>query len=33
VQAIETGGVTDCPRFSPGCNRHWSNVRRVVVLR
>jgi hypothetical protein len=33
VQAIETGGVTDCPRFSPGCNLRWSNVRRVVVGR
>lgn len=31
VTAVETGGVTDCPRFSPGCNVRWSNVRRVVV--
>lgn len=31
VEAVEAGGVTDCPRFSPGCNMRWSNVRRVVV--
>lgn len=31
VLAIETGGVTDCPRFAPRCTEHWSNVRRVVV--
>jgi hypothetical protein len=31
VTAVETGGVTDCPRFSPDCNVRWSNVRRVVV--
>jgi len=33
VKAIETGGVTDCPRFAPSCNERWSNVRRVVVHR
>jgi hypothetical protein len=31
VTAVETGGVTDCPRFSPDCNVRRSNVRRVVV--
>jgi hypothetical protein len=31
VTGVETGGVTDCPRFSPDCNVRWSNVRRVVV--
>jgi hypothetical protein len=31
VKAVETGGTTDCPRFSPGCNIRWSNIRRVVV--
>lgn len=31
VKAVETGGVTDCPRFMPNCLDHWSNVRRVVV--
>ncbi|HET8752550.1 MAG TPA: hypothetical protein VFM43_08510 [Gaiellaceae bacterium] len=33
VQAVETGGITDCPRFLPDCNERWSNVRRVVVAR
>jgi hypothetical protein len=31
VTAVETGGVTDCPRFSPDCNVRRSNVRRIVV--
>jgi hypothetical protein len=31
VKAIETGGVTDCPRFQRNCLDRWSNVRRVVV--
>jgi hypothetical protein len=33
VMAVETGGVTDCPRFLRNCLDHWSNVRRVVVGR
>jgi hypothetical protein len=31
VEALETGGVTDCPHFRPNCLVHWSHVRRVVV--
>lgn len=31
VAAIETGGVTDCPKAVPNCVEHWSNVRRVAV--
>ena len=31
VTAIDTGGVTDCPRFQRDCLDHWSSVRRVVV--
>ena len=31
VMAVETGGVTDCPRFLRNCNERWSDVRRVVV--
>jgi hypothetical protein len=31
VEAFETGGLTDCPRFLPNCNARWSNIRRVVV--
>jgi len=31
VMAVETGGVTDCPKFFRTCLEHWSNVRRVVV--
>jgi hypothetical protein len=31
VMAVETGGITDCPRFQRNCNEHWSDVRRVVV--
>ena len=31
VTAVETGGVTDCPRFARTCNERWSSVRRVVV--
>jgi hypothetical protein len=33
VLAVATGGVTDCPRFQPHCNEHWSSVRRIVVAR
>jgi hypothetical protein len=33
VTAIESGGVTDCPKFFPTCLDRWSNVRRVVVRR
>jgi hypothetical protein len=31
VQAVDTGGVTDCPHFQRNCLEHWSNVRRIVV--
>lgn len=31
VTAVETGGVTDCPKFLRNCNERWSGVRRVVV--
>jgi len=31
VMAVETGGVTDCPKFLRNCLDHWSSVRRVVV--
>lgn len=31
VKAVETGGVTDCPKFERNCLDHWSNVRRVVA--
>lgn len=31
VMAVETGGVTDCPKFQRNCLDHWSNVRRIVV--
>jgi hypothetical protein len=31
VMAVDTGGVTDCPRFLRNCLEHWSNVRRIVV--
>jgi hypothetical protein len=30
VMAVETGGLTDCPKFLRNCHEHWSNVRRVV---
>ena len=33
VMAVDTGGVTDCPRFLRFCLDHWSSVRRVVVAR
>jgi hypothetical protein len=33
VEAIQTGGVTDCPPKLRNCNEHWSNVRRIVVAR
>lgn len=33
VEAVETGGLTDCPRALPNCNERWSNVRRVVVAK
>jgi hypothetical protein len=31
VTAVDTGGVTDCPKFLRNCLDHWSNVRRVTV--
>lgn len=31
VMAVETGGVTDCPKFLRSCLDRWSSVRRVVV--
>lgn len=31
VEAVETGGVTDCPPKQRDCGAVWSNVRRVVV--
>lgn len=31
VKAVETGGVTDCPKFLRNCLEHWSNIRRIVV--
>ena len=33
VKAVQTGDVTDCPPKLRTCNEHWSNVRRVIVLR
>ena len=33
VEAVETGGVTDCRPFQRNCLAHWSSVRRVVVHR
>lgn len=30
VEAIETGGVTDCPPKQMRCDLYWSHVRRVV---
>jgi hypothetical protein len=33
VEAIQTGGVTDCPPKLRNCNEHWSNVRRILVPR
>lgn len=31
VTAVESGGLTDCPKFLRNCLDRWSNVRRVVV--
>jgi hypothetical protein len=31
VEAVDTGGVTDCPPKTTKCGEHFSNVRRVVV--
>jgi hypothetical protein len=33
VMAVPTDGVTDCPRYQPRCNEHWSIARRIVVAR